>query len=67
MILEHVCEACDATGKVKGECGYSTPPKDVECPFCEGHGYLLTAAGEVLLDFIKRRLVIDTNTKVGFK
>ncbi len=66
-MLENACENCNATGKVKGECGYSTPPRDVDCPVCEGHGYVLTEAGEKLLDFLKRRLVINTNMKVDFK
>jgi DnaJ-class molecular chaperone len=65
--LEAFCTNCNGEGKVKGELGCSGPPPMKDCPECEGHGCVLTATGEKLLDFIKRRLVIDTNTKVGFK
>lgn len=59
--LEISCDKCGGEGKVKDE--YSSSSWMKTCYDCEGHGTIVTPYGEQVLDFIRRRLVINSSVK----
>lgn len=55
--LEESCRDCDGKGNYF-DGGMSGPNKIRRCPFCDGRGRVLTANGEALLSFIRRRVAL---------
>lgn len=53
--LEEPCDACGGSGDAPPGNGYEMRAS-FNCPKCKGHKLAPTAAGRVLLDFVKRRL-----------
>ena len=57
--LEQTCWECHGEGKLpNGE-------KSTPCPKCSGKGYVLTALGQTILDFVKKNIYHQRN--VGFR
>lgn len=55
--LEKLCDACDGTGDAPPANPYE-PRTSFNCPKCNGHKLAPTEAGQVLIDFIKRRFTL---------
>lgn len=52
--LEEPCDACKGTGDAPPAKPYEMRAS-LSCPKCKGHKVAPTEAGEILIDFIKRR------------
>lgn len=55
--LEVTCPNCQGKGEVKNE--DSDYRRTKTCYECEGYGFVVTEFGEKVLDFVRRRLVIQ--------